>query len=77
MSYSGIFFHSAPWSVGQQGYSNTSHGCLNLSPANAKWVYDNTKRGDIVIVKNTVGGTLLGHRRPGGLEHPVERVEGR
>ncbi|KJF21718.1 MULTISPECIES: Ig-like domain-containing protein [unclassified Rhodococcus (in: high G+C Gram-positive bacteria)] len=60
MSYSGIFFHSAPWSVGQQGYSNTSHGCLNLSPANAKWVYDNTKRGDIVIVKNTVGGTLSG-----------------
>ena len=32
MSYSGIFFHSAPWSVGQQGYSNTSHGCLNLRP---------------------------------------------
>ncbi|NLU83977.1 Ig-like domain-containing protein [Rhodococcus sp. HNM0569] len=60
MSYSGIFFHSAPWSVGQQGYSNTSHGCLNLSPSNAKWVYDNTKRGDIVIVKNTVGGTLSG-----------------
>ncbi|MDJ0394437.1 Ig-like domain-containing protein [Rhodococcus sp. G-MC3] len=60
MSYSGIFFHSAPWSVGQQGYSNTSHGCLNLSPSNAKWVYDNTKRGDIVVVKNTAGGTLSG-----------------
>ncbi|MFC9790241.1 Ig-like domain-containing protein [Rhodococcus sp. NPDC127528] len=60
MSYSGIFFHSAPWSVGQQGYTNTSHGCLNLSPADAKWVYDNTKRGDLAIVKNTVGGTLSG-----------------
>lgn len=60
MSYSGIFFHSAPWSVGEQGYSNTSHGCLNLSPANAKWIYDNTKRGDIVVVENTVGGTLSG-----------------
>lgn len=60
MSYSGIFFHSAPWSVGSQGYSNVSHGCLNLSPANAKWVYDNTKRGDITIVKNTLGGTLSG-----------------
>ncbi|MFE5702924.1 Ig-like domain-containing protein [Rhodococcus koreensis] len=60
MSYSGIFFHSAPWSVGQQGYSNASHGCLNLSPSNAKWVYDNTKRGDIVVVKNTLGGTLSG-----------------
>ncbi|WP_280339928.1 L,D-transpeptidase [Nocardia neocaledoniensis] len=60
ISYSGIFFHSAPWSVGQQGYSNASHGCLNLSPANARWVYENAKRGDITIVKNTVGGTLSG-----------------
>ena len=60
MSYRGIFFRSAPCSGAQQRYSNTSHGCLNLSPANAKWVYDNTKRGDIVIVKNTVGGTLSG-----------------
>ncbi|MGU3435987.1 Ig-like domain-containing protein [Actinomycetes bacterium M1A6_2h] len=60
MSYSGIFFHSAPWSVGQQGYSNASHGCLNLSPTNAKWIYDNLKRGDIAVVKNTVGGTLSG-----------------
>ena len=60
MSYSGIFMHSAPWSVGQQGYSNTSHGCLNLSPADARWVYENAKRGDIAIVKNTVGDTLSG-----------------
>ncbi|MEU1430367.1 Ig-like domain-containing protein [Nocardia sp. NPDC005746] len=60
ISYSGIFFHSAPWSVGAQGYSNTSHGCLNLSPSDAKWVYENVKRGDITIVKNTVGGTLSG-----------------
>ncbi len=60
ISYSGIFFHSAPWSVGAQGYSNTSHGCLNLSPANAQWVFNFAKRGDITIVKNTVGGTLSG-----------------
>ncbi|MCP2278677.1 Lipoprotein-anchoring transpeptidase ErfK/SrfK [Nocardia amikacinitolerans] len=60
ISYSGIFFHSAPWSVAQQGYSNASHGCLNLSPANAQWVYNFAKRGDITIIKNTVGGTLSG-----------------
>ncbi|WP_041674316.1 L,D-transpeptidase family protein [Prescottella equi] len=60
MSYSGIFFHSAPWSLSEHGNTNTSHGCLNLSPSNAKWIYDNTKRGDIVIVENTVGGTLSG-----------------
>ena len=36
---SGIFVHSAPWSVGSQGKSNVSHGCINLSPANAQWFY--------------------------------------
>lgn len=60
MSYSGIYVHSAPWSVGSQGYSNTSHGCLNVSPSNAQWFYNNTKRGDIVEVQNTVGSTLSG-----------------
>ena len=60
MSYSGIFMHSAPWSVGAQGSYNTSHGCLNLSPSNAVWVYNNAKRGDIAIVKNTSGATLSG-----------------
>ncbi|WP_198654133.1 MULTISPECIES: L,D-transpeptidase [Nocardia] len=60
LSYSGIFFHSAPWSVGAQGNSNTSHGCLNLSPTDAQWVFQTAKRGDITIVKNTRGGTLSG-----------------
>ncbi|MCC9185351.1 hypothetical protein MMAG44476_21497 [Mycolicibacterium mageritense DSM 44476 = CIP 104973] len=60
MSYSGIYVHSAPWSVSSQGKTNVSHGCLNVSPDNAKWFYDNTKRGDIVEVVNTVGSTLSG-----------------
>ena len=60
MSYSGIYVHSAPWSVGAQGNTNTSHGCLNVSPENAQWFYDNTKRGDVVEVRGTVGSTLSG-----------------
>jgi len=60
MSYSGIYVHGAPWSVGSQGYSNVSHGCLNVSTSNAKWFYENTKRGDIVEVSNTVGSRLSG-----------------
>jgi lipoprotein-anchoring transpeptidase ErfK/SrfK len=60
MSYSGIYVHGAPWSVGSQGYSNVSHGCLNVSASNAQWFYENTKRGDIVDVVNTVGSTLPG-----------------
>jgi lipoprotein-anchoring transpeptidase ErfK/SrfK len=53
---SGAFVHSAPWSVAQQGRSNTSHGCINLSPANAQWFYDNFGSGDPVVIKNTGGG---------------------
>jgi lipoprotein-anchoring transpeptidase ErfK/SrfK len=60
ISYSGIFVHAAPWSVGSQGYSNVSHGCLNVSTSNAQWFYDNTKRGDIVEISNTVGSILPG-----------------
>lgn len=58
MSYSGIYLHSAPWSVWAQGNTNTSHGCLNLSPDDALWTVRNTLRGDPVIVKNTNAGTL-------------------
>ena len=60
MSYSGIYVHSAPWSVGAQGNANTSHGCLNVSPENAQWFYDNTKRGDVVEVRGTRGSVLSG-----------------
>lgn len=61
MSYSGIYVHAAPWSVWAQGSQNTSHGCVNVSTADAKWFQDFVKRGDIVEVKNTIGGTLDGY----------------
>jgi len=60
ISYSGIYVHAAPWSVGSQGYSNVSHGCLNVSSSNGQWFYDNSKRGDIVEITNTVGSILPG-----------------
>ena len=73
MSYSGIFVHAAPWSVGSQGRTNVSHGCLNASTENAKWFYDNTKRGDIVDVINTVGPTLPGTDGLGDWNIPWEQ----
>jgi lipoprotein-anchoring transpeptidase ErfK/SrfK len=73
MSYSGIYVHSAPWSVGSQGRSNVSHGCLNVSPSNAIWFYENTKRGDIVEVINTVGPTLSGTDGLGDWNIPWEQ----
>ena len=51
----GNFVHSAPWSVGDQGKRNVSHGCINLSQDNAQWFYDNFGSGDPIIVKNSVG----------------------
>ncbi len=58
ISNGGEFVHSAPWSVAQQGHSNVSHGCINLSPDNAKWFFDNVKKGDVVINANTGGPDL-------------------
>ncbi|MBB3666003.1 lipoprotein-anchoring transpeptidase ErfK/SrfK [Prauserella sediminis] len=58
MSYSGIFYHSAPWSVGYQGNTNTSHGCINLSTENAAWLMKNSKPGDLITVRNAGGQTL-------------------
>jgi hypothetical protein len=73
ISYSGIYVRSAPWSVGGQGYPNTSHGCLNVSPSNAVWFYDNTKRGNIVEVLNTLGSTLSGTDGLGDWNIPWEQ----
>ncbi|QHE70668.1 L,D-transpeptidase [Rhodococcus sp. WAY2] len=60
MSYSGIFVHAAPWSLDAQGNTNVSHGCLNVSTEDAKWFYENSKKGDAVVVQNTAGGVLSG-----------------
>jgi lipoprotein-anchoring transpeptidase ErfK/SrfK len=51
---SGNFVHSAPWSVADQGKRNVSHGCINISPENAQWFYDNFGSGDPIIVTNSI-----------------------
>jgi lipoprotein-anchoring transpeptidase ErfK/SrfK len=48
LTWTGEFVHSAPWSVSAQGNQNVSHGCTNLSPANALWMFNNSKVGDVV-----------------------------
>ncbi|MEU7836422.1 MULTISPECIES: Ig-like domain-containing protein [unclassified Nonomuraea] len=50
ISNSGEYIHSAPWSVGSQGYANVSHGCVNVSPENAAWFLKNTLIGDPIII---------------------------
>ncbi len=51
VTWGGVYVHSAPWSVASQGNSNVSHGCINLSPDNAQWYYNNVSIGDPVIVQ--------------------------
>ena len=53
LTYSGEFIHAAPWSVGSQGYANVSHGCTGMSTSNAKWLYDLSRRGDVVEYTGT------------------------
>ncbi len=47
---SGEFVHAAPWSTGAQGNTNVSHGCVNVSVADATWFYNFSRRGDVVQV---------------------------
>jgi len=48
LTWTGEFIHSAPWSVNAQGTENVSHGCTNMAPADAQWMFNNSKMGDIV-----------------------------
>ena len=48
LTNSGEFLHAAPWSVGSQGNANVSHGCTGMSTSDAKWLYDHSRRGDVV-----------------------------
>jgi lipoprotein-anchoring transpeptidase ErfK/SrfK len=58
ISDSGEFVHGAPWSVAQQGNTNVSHGCINLSTERAAWFFDFSRPGDIVEIVNSSAGTL-------------------
>jgi lipoprotein-anchoring transpeptidase ErfK/SrfK len=47
---SGEYVHAAPWSVASQGHTNVSHGCINLSPADALAFFALSRVGDVVVV---------------------------
>ncbi len=48
LTWTGEYIHSAPWSVYAQGRANVSHGCVNVGPSNAIWMYNLSKPGDVV-----------------------------
>ena len=57
-TFSGDYYHAAPWSVVNQGVSNVSHGCVNLAPEDAKIYYDLAVPGDPVTI---TGSTKAGN----------------
>jgi lipoprotein-anchoring transpeptidase ErfK/SrfK len=50
ISNNGEFIHGYAPSIPNQGKRNVSHGCANLSPANAKAYYDTAMTGDPVEI---------------------------
>ena len=50
MTNSGEFIHAAPWSVASQGVANVSHGCVGMSTANARWLFQQSRVGDVVSI---------------------------
>jgi hypothetical protein len=52
-TFSGDYYHDAYWSVGEQGFENVSHGCVNLAPADARTYYQLAVPGDPITVVNS------------------------
>jgi lipoprotein-anchoring transpeptidase ErfK/SrfK len=53
ITWDGQYIHAAPWSVGDQGHYNVSHGCTNVATDNAAWIYNSSHVGDPVTVTGT------------------------
>ncbi len=57
-TWTGDYLHDAYWSVGEQGFTNVSHGCVNMAPADAEFYYKMSVPGDpVTIVGSPRGGT--------------------
>jgi lipoprotein-anchoring transpeptidase ErfK/SrfK len=52
-TFSGDYYHSAPWSVVDQGTTNVSHGCVNLPPADAQTYYQMAIPGDPITIESS------------------------
>ncbi|WP_433537300.1 Ig-like domain-containing protein [Micromonospora sp. CA-249363] len=53
LTWGGEYIHAAPWSEHVQGRQNVSHGCVNVSMTNAKWLFEKTRVGDPITIKGT------------------------
>lgn len=53
LTWGGEFIHAAGWSEWAQGNTNVSHGCINVSVKNAKWLMGITTIGTPVLNNHT------------------------
>ena len=55
---SGEFVHAASWNGGNIGQRSTSHGCTNLTVADAQRYFTFAHVGDVTVYTNTGGPTM-------------------
>jgi lipoprotein-anchoring transpeptidase ErfK/SrfK len=59
ISTDGTYLHELDSTVWDQDHGvDVSHGCLNLNESNAKWFYEHSQIGDVVVVRHTDGPTI-------------------
>jgi lipoprotein-anchoring transpeptidase ErfK/SrfK len=61
LTWSGVYYHDAPWSTGVQGTVNVSHGCVNLSPARAQTYYNLAVPGDPITITDSPKAGVWGN----------------
>jgi hypothetical protein len=49
LTWSGEYLHARPGSEGAFGRYNVSHGCTGMSNTNARWMFDFSRIGDVVV----------------------------
>ncbi|MEC4019422.1 L,D-transpeptidase [Streptomyces sp. H27-D2] len=58
LTWSGMYAHAAPWNAGYFGSANKSSGCIGMSDADAKGIYDQVRVGDpFEVTGNDAKGT--------------------
>ncbi|MFC7303162.1 Ig-like domain-containing protein [Streptomyces monticola] len=53
LTWSGMYAHAAPWNASYFGNTNHSSGCVGMSDADAKWLYDTVQVGDPFVTEGS------------------------
>jgi lipoprotein-anchoring transpeptidase ErfK/SrfK len=53
LTTNGEYIHGAPWARHRIGRANGSHGCTNMNPEDAKWLFYRVRKGDPVVTTGT------------------------